>query len=113
MLVRTQSRDSSEEFNTNPQATWHYIFAPAPPRHQQNQWLMSPTPARTVEDRCEVAARPVERRGAVAIVDSTAAEVAIAVGVSLRLAVVKDAALVLAIRSVDRRLAGVGLHLRC
>jgi len=37
MLVRTQSRDSSEKFNKNPTETWHYVFAPAPPRHQQNQ----------------------------------------------------------------------------
>src|SRR5262245_41779611 len=35
MLVRTQSRDSFEKFNKNLAMTWHYTFAPAPPRPQQ------------------------------------------------------------------------------
>jgi hypothetical protein len=37
MLVRTQSRESSEKFNKNPPTSQHYVFASAPPRHQQNQ----------------------------------------------------------------------------
>src|SRR5262249_44745624 len=50
MLVRTWSRDSSEIFKRNPTKTWHYILAQATPRPQQNQWVMSRTKARTVED---------------------------------------------------------------
>jgi hypothetical protein len=50
MLVRTWSRDSSDKIKQNPTKTWHYIFAANAPRPQQNQWVMSPTQAKTVED---------------------------------------------------------------
>jgi hypothetical protein len=50
MLVRTWSRDSFEIFKRNPTKTWHYILAPVTPRPQQNQWVMSRTKVRTVED---------------------------------------------------------------
>jgi hypothetical protein len=48
MLVRTWSRDSSKIFKQIPTKTWHYIFVPATPRPQQNQWVMSRAQARGV-----------------------------------------------------------------
>src|SRR5579862_9747071 len=40
----------SEIFKRNSTKTWHYIFASAAPRPQQNQRVMSCAQARTVED---------------------------------------------------------------
>jgi hypothetical protein len=37
VLVRTQRGDSSGKFKRNPLTPWHYVLAPTPPRHQQNQ----------------------------------------------------------------------------
>jgi hypothetical protein len=53
MLVRTQSRDSTEKIKSNPQKTWHYTFAKTPPHTEQNQGLTPRSPAQTVEDGAE------------------------------------------------------------
>jgi len=44
MLVRTQSRDSSEKFNKNPTETWHYIFVPRPLGTNKINSLCHPPP---------------------------------------------------------------------
>src|SRR5262249_57312318 len=44
MLVRTQSRDSFEKFNSNPQKTWHYIFVPRPLGTNKINSLCHPPP---------------------------------------------------------------------